>query len=37
VKTLELPQTDLTASDVIVGLMRINDMSDEDIRSLYAA
>jgi predicted oxidoreductase len=37
VKTLELPQTDLTASDVIVGLMRINDMSDEDIRSLYTA
>ncbi|GAA1492965.1 aldo/keto reductase [Curtobacterium herbarum] len=36
-KTLELPQTDLTASDVVVGLMRINDMSDEDIRSLYAA
>ena len=36
-KTLELPQTDLTASDVIVGLMRINDMSDEDIRSLYTA
>jgi len=37
VKTLELPQTDLTASDVILGLMRINDMSDEDIRALYAA
>ena len=36
-KTLELPQTDLTASDVVVGLMRINDMSDEDVRSLYAA
>lgn len=36
-KTLELPQTDLTASDVIVGLMRINDMSDEDIRALYSA
>ncbi|MBT2502054.1 aldo/keto reductase family oxidoreductase [Curtobacterium sp. ISL-83] len=36
-KTLELPQTDLTASDVVLGLMRINDMSDEDIRSLYAA
>ncbi|PZE58850.1 MULTISPECIES: aldo/keto reductase family oxidoreductase [unclassified Curtobacterium] len=36
-KTLELPQTDLTASDVIVGMMRINDMSDEDIRSLYTA
>lgn len=36
-KTLELPQTDLTASDVILGLMRINDMSDEDIRTLYAA
>jgi len=37
VKTLELPQTDLTASDVVVGLMRINDMSDEDIRALYSA
>jgi len=37
VKTLELPQTDLTASDVVVGLMRINDMSDEDIRELYTA
>jgi len=34
VKTLELPQTDLTASDVVLGLMRINDMSDEDIRTL---
>ena len=33
-KTLELPQTDLTASDVVLGLMRINDMSDEDIRTL---
>ena len=36
-KTLQLPQTNLTASDVIVGLMRINDMSDEDIRALYSA
>ncbi|WP_157071445.1 aldo/keto reductase [Curtobacterium ammoniigenes] len=36
-KTLELPQTNLTASDVIVGLMRINDMSDTDIRALYDA
>ena len=36
-KTLELPQTDLTASDVVVGLMPINDMSDEEIRALYAA
>jgi predicted oxidoreductase len=35
VKTLELPQTDLTASDVIVGLMRINEMDDEAIRTLY--
>jgi predicted oxidoreductase len=34
VKTLELPQTDLTASDIVLGLMRINDMSDEDIRTL---
>jgi predicted oxidoreductase len=34
VKTLELPQTDLTASDIVLGLMRITDMSDEEIRTL---
>jgi predicted oxidoreductase len=34
VKTLELPQTDLTASNIVLGLMRINEMSDEDIRTL---
>ncbi|WP_181435377.1 aldo/keto reductase family oxidoreductase [Curtobacterium sp. MCBD17_013] len=33
-KTLELPQTDLTASDIVLGLMRITDMSDEEIRTL---
>ncbi|MFZ7088781.1 aldo/keto reductase [Curtobacterium sp. RRHDQ10] len=33
-KTLELPQTDLTASNIVLGLMRINEMSDQDIRTL---
>ena len=33
-KTLALPQTDLTASDVVLGLMRIPDLSDEEIRTL---
>ena len=33
-KQLDLPQTDLTASDVVLGLMRIPDMSDEEIRTL---
>jgi predicted oxidoreductase len=35
VKTLELPQTDLTASDIVLGLMRITEMDDEAIRTLY--
>ncbi len=34
VKTLDLPQTDLSAPNVILGLMRIPDMSDEEIRTL---
>jgi predicted oxidoreductase len=34
VKTLDLPQTDLSAPDVVLGLMRIPDMSDEEIRTL---
>ena len=33
-KTLELPQTDLTASDVVVGLMRINAMSDAEYEKM---
>ena len=33
-KTLALPQTDLTASSIVLGLMRIPDMSDEEIRTL---
>ncbi|MFD1722751.1 aldo/keto reductase [Amnibacterium endophyticum] len=33
-KTLELPNTDLTAPNVILGLMRIPDMDDEQIRTL---
>lgn len=34
VKTLDLPQTDLTASNIVLGLMRIPDLSDEQIRTL---
>ncbi|GAA4194370.1 aldo/keto reductase [Gryllotalpicola kribbensis] len=33
-KTLALPQTDLTASNLILGLMRITDLDDEAIRTL---
>ena len=33
-KMLKLPQTDLTASNVVLGLMRIAEMSDEEIRDL---
>ncbi|WP_208020574.1 aldo/keto reductase [Labedella phragmitis] len=33
-KNIALPQTDLTASDVILGLMRISPLSDEEIRTL---
>jgi predicted oxidoreductase len=33
-KTFTPPQTTLSASNVILGLMRINDLSDEEIRTL---
>jgi predicted oxidoreductase len=33
-KTFTPPQTTLTASNVILGLMRINDLEDEQIRTL---
>ena len=33
-KTFTPPQTDLTASNVILGLMRINDLDNEEIRTL---
>jgi predicted oxidoreductase len=36
-KTLAIPGTDLRPSNVVLGLMRIPDMSDEDIRTLYGA
>ncbi|MGO3886776.1 MAG: aldo/keto reductase [Mycetocola sp.] len=36
-KTQLLPQTDLTVSSVIAGLMRVMDLSDEQIRELVAA
>jgi predicted oxidoreductase len=36
-KTLTLPHTNLEASNVILGLMRISALGDEDIRSLVGA
>ncbi|SDZ54543.1 aldo/keto reductase [Herbiconiux ginsengi] len=36
-KTFALPHTDLTVSDVILGLMRITPLSDEEIRTLVGA
>lgn len=36
-KTLALPQTDLTASDVVLGLMRITELDDDGIRALVRA
>jgi predicted oxidoreductase len=35
-KTFALPHTDLTVSDVILGLMRITPLGDEEIRTLVA-
>lgn len=34
-KTISLPQTELQASNVVLGLMRIAELGDEDIRALY--
>lgn len=36
-KTIALPGIDLPASNVILGLMRINSLSDAEIRGLFAA
>jgi predicted oxidoreductase len=36
-KTLAIPGHDIRPSNVVLGLMRIPDMSDEDIRTLYGA
>jgi predicted oxidoreductase len=36
-KTLSLPQTDLTASNIVLGLMRISGLSHEEIRTLVKA
>ncbi len=33
-KTLSLPQTGLSASNIVLGLMRIKDLSDDQIRTL---
>jgi predicted oxidoreductase len=37
VKTLRVPNSDLTVSSVVLGLMRIAKMSDADIRTLFDA
>ncbi|WP_326715585.1 aldo/keto reductase [Streptomyces sp. NBC_01474] len=34
-KTISFPQTELRASNVVLGLMRIAGLGDEDIRTLY--
>ncbi|VXB17613.1 aldo/keto reductase family oxidoreductase [Plantibacter sp. T3] len=34
-KTIPLPQTDLTASSIVLGLMRIEALDDEAIRTLF--
>jgi predicted oxidoreductase len=36
-KTTTLPQTDLNASNIILGLMRISALDDEEIRTLVGA
>jgi predicted oxidoreductase len=36
-KTLTLPGTDLPASNIILGLMRIQELSDDEIRDLVGA
>jgi len=34
-KTISFPQTELQASNIVLGLMRIAELGDEDIRVLY--
>lgn len=34
-RTFQMPQTDLTVSQVALGFMRIEELSDADIRALY--
>ena len=36
-RTLTIPRSDTPASNVVLGLMRIADLSDEEIRTLYGA
>ncbi|MCU1579790.1 MAG: aldo/keto reductase family oxidoreductase [Rhodoglobus sp.] len=36
-KTFTLPNTDITASNIILGLMRISSLSDEEIRTLVGS
>src|SRR5512147_2364506 len=34
-RTISFPQTELRASNVVLGLMRIAELADDDIRTLY--
>ncbi|MYT75552.1 MULTISPECIES: aldo/keto reductase [unclassified Streptomyces] len=36
-KTISFPGTELRASNIVLGLMRIADLPDEDIRTLYGS
>jgi predicted oxidoreductase len=36
-KTISFPQTELRASNVVLGLMRIAELADDDIRTLYGS
>ena len=36
-KTIKVPQSDITVSSVVLGLMRIAKMSDAEIRGLFDA
>ncbi|MEW2513608.1 aldo/keto reductase [Streptomyces sp. NPDC046870] len=36
-KMISFPQTQIRASNVVLGLMRIADLSDDDIRALYGS
>jgi predicted oxidoreductase len=36
-KTISFPDTELPSSNVVLGLMRIADLADEDIRTLYGS
>ena len=36
-KTISLPGVDRPVSNIVLGLMRIQELSDDEVRELYAA